>query len=112
MSDINVEVLVNPVRQVLMEAAIGKGHHPQALTAYQIADRLSHSNPDLFKQLEAEKGIAGRGSMFNLIAKAGVQLALMDEVSITYMDAGGIEFMVAGGRINPSYQVIALYRLA
>jgi len=100
------------VRDVLLEAASGKGPNPHYLTAHQILDRLPTAIRD---QIIAERGMPGRGGgpwgASQVVSDAAQMLERSGDVDIDFLDTRGVTLSVAEQSITPGNQVCGLYRM-
>lgn len=102
--------LSDDFRDVLRDAAKGKGPEPHFVTAYQILDRLPRQRRD---ELVTTHGGFGRGAGTNFGAAGAVADALksMPDVETSNLDTRGVSFDVQGAVVAAGYAVVGLYRL-
>ena len=102
--------IVPQVREVLENAARGKGSDRTSLTAYQILDRL---DPAIRQRLVNERQLGGLGAGVYYAAPSVVSDAaeMIADVEIRWIDARGLSMTIGGSDIRPSFEVCALYRL-
>lgn len=114
MPDVQPNEIVGDVRDVLKEAAKGKGPNATTkyLTAYQILNRL---RPDLRDQLISERGRGGTGEGVHYAAPSVVAMAaqmVCQETggAIDYIDTTGLQVEIDNQFVEPSYEICGLYR--
>ena len=106
--------MIDDVRRVLDEAAIGKSQEQCFLTAYQVLDRMRDEYRN--RLVEGTGALGGEGAGVQYSASSAVAAImkteqLKDIVETKYIDAQSIQFQVAGQQIRAGYCVCGIYRL-